>query len=113
MATVVVGPESVSPKVAESLGGLRVPERGQPSLAAGDELGAAEAEDAGIAEGPQRCPDTGRPARGPRRRPASVRARSARSWSDSISAGRPKTWTAAMPTVRGVIIRRASSTSMQ
>ena len=30
-----------------------------------------------------------------------------------MAAGRPNTWTAAMPTVRGVISRRASSTSMQ
>ena len=82
-------------------------------LAAGHQLGAAQAEYAGVAKGPQRptlvaaaqavsCVED-------QTQPVLIRQVLER----SMSAGSPKTWTAAIPTVRGVISRRASFTSMQ
>ena len=62
--------------------------------------------DAGVAEPAQgRRRRSGRRAREPRRRRSFRPYSSASSWSGPMSAGSPKTWTAAIATVRGVISR--------
>src|SRR6516165_9818380 len=113
VSAVVIVLEPIGPQEGKSLGIGRVAKRDQPSFSAGHDLRPAQAEDGGVAEGAQ-----GRITITPTEPMGGVKDQleivlSGQGFQRLDVRGQAEVCTAAMPTVRGVIRPRASSTSMQ